>query len=239
MHMKSGRPAGTYLRNDPSVNTLVIYCHPVDPSHNHRVLEAVIRGLTASETVYEVLDLYQSGFDPRLNAVEYQRMFVTRATGVDDDVRHLQAQVAAAANLVFVYPVWWYAMPAYLKGYMDRVFTPGFAYRFMPYTWWRAIGAEAISRVPGVRYLLQPYAARGLLKGKRAYIFRTYGGPRSGRRLFGNTTTALEQVVLRMCGITDIAIRELYGAHLPGDVAGREQRFLARVERVARTIRND
>jgi|694.fasta_scaffold28352_3 NAD(P)H dehydrogenase (quinone) len=221
------------------MSTLIIYCHPDDHSHNHRVLGAVKRGLTAAGTAYEVLDLYQSGFDPRLHAVEYQRMFVTRASGVDDDVRHLQAQITAAGNLVFVYPVWWYAMPACLKGYIDRVFTSGFAYRFLPYTWWRAIGAEVLSRVPGVRYLLQPYAARGLLKGKRAYIFRTYGGPSFGRRLFGNTTTALEQVVLRMCGITDIAIRELYGAHLPGDVAGREQRFLACVERIAQTIRND
>lgn len=220
------------------MNTLVIYCHPDDHSHNHRVLEAVVRGLTAAGTAHEVLDLYRPGFDPCLHAVEYQRMFVSRSPGVDDDVCHLQAQVAAAANLVFVYPVWWYAMPACLKGYIDRVFTPGFAYRFLPYTWWRAIGAKALSRVPGVRYLLQPYAARGLLKGKRAYIFRTYGGPPSGRRLFGNTTTALEQVVLRMCGITDIAIRELYGAHLPGDVVGREQRFLACVERLAQTIRN-
>ena len=81
-----------------NVSTLVIYCHPDDRSHNHRVLEAVIRGLTAAGAAHEVLDLYQSGFDPRLHAVEYQRMFVTRAPGVDDDVRHLQAQVAAAAN---------------------------------------------------------------------------------------------------------------------------------------------
>jgi len=220
------------------VNTLVIYCHPDDHSHSHRVLEAVVRGLTAAGTAHEILDLYGSGFEPRLHAGEYQRMFVTRAPGVDDDVQRLQAQVAQADNLVFVYPVWWYAMPACLKGYIDRVFTPGFAYRFLPYTWWRAIGGSVIARIPFVRYLLQPYAARGLLRGKRAYIFRTYGGPPSGRRLFGNTTTALEHAVLRLCGITDVTICELYAVHLHGDAAGRERRHVARVERIARTIRN-
>ena len=221
------------------VNTLEIYCHPDDGSHNHRVLDAVIRGLAAAGTTHEMLDLYRSEFDPRLHAGEYQRMFVTRTPGADDDVLRLQAQVAAAANLVFVYPVWWYNLPACLKGYIDRVFTPGFAYRFRPFTPWRRVGAGVLARIPGVRYLLQPYAARGLLRGKQAWIFRTYGGPPSGRLLFGNTTTVLENVVLRFCGITDITICELYGAHLPGDAAGRERRHLARVERTAQTIRNN
>ena len=220
------------------MNTLVIYCHPDAGSHNHFVLEAVVRGLKATGTTYEVLDLYQSGFDPRLRAAEYARMFVTPSAPEEDDVVRLQAQVAAAANLVFVYPIWWYAMPACLKGYIDRVFTPGFAYRFRPFGLLQRVGAGVLARLPGVRYLLQPYAAHGLLRDKQAWVFRTYGGPPSGRLLFGNTPRALENVVLRFCGIRNITVCEWYGLHLPGDVAAAERRHLARVAQIAQTIRN-
>jgi NAD(P)H dehydrogenase (quinone) len=220
------------------VNTLIIYCHPSGDSHNRRILDAVRRGLDSGGAGYEVVDLYGAAFDPLLKAVEYERMFVTRAPAVEEDVRAMQAKVTAARNLVFVYPVWWYAMPAGLKGFLDRVFAAGFAYRFRPYT--RLLGAAGtvVSFIPGLRYLLQPYAVRGLLKGKRAYIFRTYGGVRLGRRMFGNTPTVLENAVLRFCGITRITVRELYGINLSTHAADREARYLRNVERIAAGIRN-
>jgi NAD(P)H dehydrogenase (quinone) len=220
------------------VNTLLIYCHPHDGSHNHRVLERVARGLEASGTEYELIDLYRADFDPRLQAIEYTRMFVTPETTLADDVRAYQAKVTGARNLVFIYPVWWYTMPAALKGFIDRVFTPGFAYRFRPSNAGTAVAGEIVSRIPGLRYLAQPYAAQAMLRGKRAYIFRTYGGPRAGRRIFGDTPTLLENVVLRFCGITDITIHEFYGIHLPTYSEAKEKRHLEKAERIAAGIRN-
>ncbi len=220
------------------MNTLIVYCHPHGDSHNRRTLDAVISGLKARDTAYEVIDLYATAFEPALKAAEYARMFVERAPGLDPDVRDLQAKVAAARNLVFIYPVWWYGMPALLKGFVDRVFTAGFAYRFRPYT--RLIGAAGtvVSFIPGLRYLIQPFAVHGLLKGKRAYLFRSYGGARLGRRMFGNAPAALENVVLRFCGITRITIRELYGVHLPTFTPACEARYLRDAERLAAGISN-
>ena len=117
------------------MNTLIIYCHPHGESHNRRILGAVERGLAASGTAYEIVDLQASGFEPRLQAVEYERLFIRREAGAEPDVAALQARVREARNLVFIYPVWWYTAPAALKGFLDRVFTAGFAYRFRRLTW--------------------------------------------------------------------------------------------------------
>lgn len=220
------------------MNTLVVYCHPKGDSHNQRLLDAVRRGLEAGGTVYERVDLYGSAFNPLLQTVEYERMFVTRSPEVENDVKTMQAKVTAAGNLVFIYPVWWYTMPAALKGFLDRVFTAGFAYRFRRLTWFLKAGGMIVSFIPGVRYLLQPHAAKGLLKGKRAYIFRTYGGARMGRRMFGDTPAFFENAVLRFCGITRIKIHELYGVNLASFSAERESRHLRQVERIAADIRN-
>ena len=220
------------------MNTLVIYCHPHAGSHNRRLLEAVERGLAASGTAYTVVDLYTDGFEPRLTRDEYARMFISRAPGTDADVAALQARVREARNLVFIYPVWWYTAPAALKGFLDRVFTAGFAYRFRCLTWFLKAGGTLVSFLPGLRYLAQPFAAQPLLGGRRAYIFRTYGGPPMGRRMFGNTPSFLENAVLRFCGITRIRIHEIYGVNLSSFSPAREARHLRAAEQLAARIRN-
>ncbi len=221
------------------MNTLIIYCHPHERSHNRRMLDAVECGLRAAGTHYEIIDLQASGFEPRLKDVEYERMFITRTSAVETDVAALQAKVAEARNLVFIYPVWWYTVPAVLKGFLDRVFTAGFAYRFRRLTWYLKLGGNLVSFMPGLRYLVQPLAAQSLLKGRRAYIFRTYGGASMGRRMFGNTSHFLENAVLRFCGITRIRIHEIYGVNLASFTAAREARHLRAIERIAAGIRND
>ena len=221
------------------MNTLIIYCHPHGESHNRRILGAVERGLAASGTAYEIVDLHASGFEPRLQAVEYERLFIRREAGAEPDVAALQARVREARNLVFIYPVWWYTAPAALKGFLDRVFTAGFAYRFRRLTWLLKAGGTVVSFLPGLRYLVQPLAAQGLLRGRRAYLFRTYGGLPMGRRMFGDTPAFLENAVLRFCGITRIRIHEVYGVNLTTFTPAREARHLRAIERIAAGIRND
>ena len=220
------------------MNTLIIYCHPHTGSHNRRILEAVERGLAAAGTDYTLVDLYADSFEPRLTRGEYARMFIERATDTDADLAALQERVRGARNLVFIYPVWWYTAPAALKGFLDRVFTAGFAYRFRRLTWFLKTGGAIVSFIPGLRYLVQPMAAQGLLKGRRAYIFRTYGGLPMGRRMFGDTPAFLENAVLRFCGITHIRIREVYGVNLSSFTPAREARHLRAIERIASGIRN-
>lgn len=215
------------------MSTLVIACHPQADSLNRRLLAAVRRGLEAAGVDHHVIDLYADGFEPCLRAAEYERMFVTRAPGTEADVAAAQARVAAADHLVFIYPVWWYGMPAALKGFVDRVFTAGFAYRFRKLTWFLVAGGTLVSFLPGIRYLVQPFAAKGLLKGKRATIIRTYGGAAMGRRMFGNgPASSLENAVLRFCGITRIRRLEIFGVNLSSFNPVREGRALERAARL-------
>lgn len=102
---------------------LVVYAHPVDTSFGASIHQLVIEKL--GRLGYEVrdLDLYAEGFDPVLSRAE--------RLGYEVDGEHRQAidaHLAAirwAEGIVFVYPTWWYGLPAVLKGWLDRVWLPG------------------------------------------------------------------------------------------------------------------
>lgn len=215
----------------PSPMTLIIYCHPSKTSHNYKILQEVIKKLERRKQAYEVLDLYDMKFDASFKEVEYERMR-NRDRTLEKDVVAIQKKISEARILVFIYPTWWYNMPARLKGFFDRVFTNGFAYKFFKANKFLIFGANILSFIPGIRYLMQTISVTPLLKGKRAYIFRTYGGPKLGRRIFGNTQTVLENVILRFCGITDIIIHELYNIDKSEFTIQKEEKYLQKIEQM-------
>lgn len=210
---------------------LIVYSHPSKISHNFKILQRVTETLRRKKVSFEVLDLYNSHFDAYLNEREYRRMQTGDKT-VDEDVKAIQQKIVRAKTLIFIYPTWWYNMPARLKGFVDRVFTAGFAYRFFKVPQFLMFGADILSRIPGIRYLMQPFVVTGLLKGKKAIIFRTYGGPKSGKRIFDNTPTALENVVLRFSGITDITIHELFNVDKAVFTESYEDWYLRETEKI-------
>lgn len=77
----------------------------------------------------EIRDLYRLGFDPCLHAEElpWAENFAPRA-----DVLAERAVLADTRVIAFVYPFWFNAPPAMLKGYVDRVFGMGFGYGAAP-----------------------------------------------------------------------------------------------------------
>lgn len=177
-------------------------------------------------------------FDAYLKDIEYQRM-VTRDKALEPDVSAAQQKIAAASSLIFIYPVYWYSMPARLKGFIDRVFTNGFAYRFFYVNRFLLFVGDILSYIPGVRYLMQTQLVTPLLTGKKAIIFRTYGGPASGKRIFGNAPKrTMEEAVLRFCGITDIKIHELFNINKPEVYRVEdEDQYLKKVEVICSKIR--
>lgn len=212
---------------------LIIYCHPSKTSHNFKILQTVTEVLEKKKSAYEVLDLYEMKFDAYFSEREYWRMR-EKNREIDDDVKKLQEKISKASTLIFIYPTWWYNMPARLKGFIDRVLTGGFAYKFFRVHPLLLFGANILSFIPGLRYLMQPLVVNPLLKGKRAIIFRTYGGPSSGKRIFGNTVTVLENVVLRFCGITNIMIHELFNVDKEVFTETDEERYLKKTEKICR-----
>ncbi len=212
---------------------LIIFCHPDEKkqSHAHKILKTVKKSLEKNDQKYQVIDLYEEEFEGYFLDKEYCNM-KNRVKECESDVKAAQTKITEADRLIFIYPVWWYNMPARLKGFMDRVFSNGFAYNFFPVNKAMLLVAWLFSWIPGLRYLMQPYSATGHLKGKKALIFRTYGGPALGKRVFGNTVTCLENVILRFCGLTNIKIHELYNCDKSSYTEEYERKYLRKVEQI-------
>ncbi|MBX3530039.1 MAG: NAD(P)H-dependent oxidoreductase [Rhizobiaceae bacterium] len=109
---------------------LVVLAHPLAGSLSHRLAGAVASALRGGGHETTVLDLYAEGFEPRLRAEERSGYYATAAAGADI-ARHA-ALLREAESLVFVFPTWWFGPPAALKGWIDRVFSPGIAFDHSP-----------------------------------------------------------------------------------------------------------
>ncbi len=165
------------------MKALVLYAHPNPQSFNHAVLETVRESLAASGHEVSVRDLYALGFDPVLKAEDFAKM---RSGETPADIAAEQGFIREADLVVVVSPVWWFGLPAILKGYVDRVFSYGFAYRY---------GKGG----------LEP-----LLKGKKAFVFHTTGGEESAYEQYG-FRSALQKVVDD--GIFGFCGMEMAGRH--------------------------
>lgn len=101
----------------------VIVAHPNVDSFTLTVARTWAEAAKAAGHTVELRDLYRIGFDPRLQDEE-----IPRPDGFQPgkDVLAERAAIGDADVFVFVYPLWFYAPPAMLKGYVDRVFGMGF-----------------------------------------------------------------------------------------------------------------
>ncbi len=108
------------------MKALVVYCHPKPTSFNHAVKELVLEKLAAKGAETRLIDLYGEGFNPALSAHEWDIYLdlEQNRTGIES---HCDA-LAWCDTLIFVYPTWWYGLPAMLKGWIDRIFVPGLAF---------------------------------------------------------------------------------------------------------------
>lgn len=127
---------------------LIIYAHPNKASLNHHFKQTVAQILTQHNHDIIVRDLYQLNFNPILSLND---MAGQRKGEVSDDVKQEQNFISWADMVTFIYPIWWTGMPAIMKGYIDRVFSYGFAYRYDQ----------------GIQ--------KGLLSGKEIFIINTQG----------------------------------------------------------------
>jgi putative NADPH-quinone reductase len=125
------------------MKALVVYCHPKGGSFNAAVRDLVLAKLRAAGAEVRLTDLYARGFQPVLSTAEWEGYLDCPANCalVDRDV----ADLRWCDTLIFVYPTWWYGLPAMLKGWLDRVMLPDVAF-LMP------DGANKTIR-PGLRHI--------------------------------------------------------------------------------------
>ncbi|AZF58709.1 NAD(P)H-dependent oxidoreductase [Pseudomonas sp. R11-23-07] len=114
------------------MHALIVVAHHDSQSLTHSVAAQVGGGLSASGHTFEIADLAAEGFDPRYTAADH-RVHRSRATP-PADVLAEQARIERADALVVVFPIYWWSMPALLKGWIDRVFVNGWAIDYGPDT---------------------------------------------------------------------------------------------------------
>ena len=108
------------------MRALVIYCHPHAGSFTAGVRDVVLDKLRMAGAEIRLRDLYAEGFQPLLTEAEWQGYLDSPANcaPVSRDVDDLRW----CDTLIFVYPTWWYGLPAMLKGWLDRALLPDVAF---------------------------------------------------------------------------------------------------------------
>ncbi|MEM8592678.1 MAG: NAD(P)H-dependent oxidoreductase [Pseudomonadota bacterium] len=108
------------------MRALVVYCHPKEGSFNSAVRDTVMGRLHRGGVETRLRDLYAEGFQPVLTRDEWvgYEDCETNRKPVESHVDDL----LWCDTLIFVYPTWWYGLPAMMKGWLDRVLIPDVAF---------------------------------------------------------------------------------------------------------------
>jgi len=102
---------------------LIINGHPDKESFNHALAASYKKGVLASGFELEEINIGELSFNPNLQFGYRKR------TELEPDLIDAQEKIKWADHIVWVYPVWWGSVPAIMKGFLDRVFLPGFAFK--------------------------------------------------------------------------------------------------------------
>ncbi|APG86418.1 NAD(P)H dehydrogenase (plasmid) [Sinorhizobium americanum CCGM7] len=172
------------------MKVLVIYDHPRRSSFCGAVLDAFVSGMHEAGHLTEIADLRAEGFDPRLPPQD-EPDWITGAKTCSPEVLSEQERVARNDALAFVFPVWWWSVPATTKGWIDRVWNYGWAYGDRKLTHQKAL-------------LLAVCASNAEQYAKRHYD--------SAMR------TQLVQGVIDYCGIREGSLEFLHGALASEDI---------------------
>ena len=106
------------------MRTLIILGHPDKGSFCSRLADCYENGANEKGGDVKRINLIDLKFDPIL------RNGYNRAQALEPDLVEAQHLIKWANHIVFVFPVWWSAPPALMKGFIDRVFLPGFAFKY-------------------------------------------------------------------------------------------------------------
>lgn len=102
---------------------LIINGHPDKESFNFGLAKAYKTGVETSNAEVREINIRELTFNPNLQFGYRKR------TELEPDLLKAQEWIKWANHLVWFYPVWWGSVPAIMKGFIDRVFLPGFAFK--------------------------------------------------------------------------------------------------------------
>jgi putative NADPH-quinone reductase len=189
-----------------SKRILVINGNPKADSLCAALARAYTVAAGAAGHAVELVQLHELRFDAELPAGYEQQ------PALEAELQRLQQQILAAEHLVWVYPVWWGSVPARLKGLLDRLLQPGFAFRYSK-------GQTLPER------LLKGRSARLLVSmDTPGWYFRWWQGAPAHRMM--------KSAVLEFCGIAPVLISE-FAPVIKSSLAQR-QRWLTQAAELGR-----
>jgi NAD(P)H dehydrogenase (quinone) len=154
------------------MHVLLVYAHPEPQSLNGSLKDFAVQRLLAAGHEVQVSDLYAMHWNPVVDVTDSLAPAPGRFSPApasrhafehglqQPDIAGEQAKLRWADTVILQFPLWWFTMPAILKGWVDRVYAYGFAY---------GVGEHSDARW-GERY------GEGTLAGKRAMLIVTTGG---------------------------------------------------------------
>ncbi|MFZ4929621.1 NAD(P)H-dependent oxidoreductase [Chryseobacterium sp. Mn2064] len=158
----------------------IINGHPNKDSFNFGIAEAYKKGALESGAEIREIVIADLIFNANLE-FGYQKIME-----LEPDLIKAQKIIQWADHLIWIHPVWWGGLPAIAKGFVDRLFLPGFAYKYRKDSlWWDK-----------------------LLKGKTAHIITTLDQPGWYYRLmYGRpSVNQLKKSILEFCGIKPVKV---------------------------------
>lgn len=162
---------------------LVIDGHPNADSFNAAITAAYIKAARSAGAEVKQITIRELQFNPNLQYGYRQRM------ELEPDLLEAWEMIQWAGHLVWIHPVWWGGLPALTKGFIDRLFLPGLAFRYRDNSvWWDK-----------------------LLTGKTARIITTMDQPGWYYRLvYGRPSiNQLKKSTLEFCGVRPVKVTSL------------------------------
>lgn len=159
---------------------LIINGHPNKDSFNFGLAEAYQNGAENSGAKVQEIVIADLQFNPNLQFGYQRRM------DLEPDLIDAWEKIKWADHLVWVHPIWWGGLPAITKGFIDRLFLPGFAFQYRENSiYWDK-----------------------LLKGKTAHIITTLDQPSWYYRfVYGRpSVNQLKKSTLEFCGVKPVKV---------------------------------
>ena len=208
------------------MNVFIVHAHHEPASFNGALTRTAVEALAGAGHQVVVSDLYAMGFDPVSDRRNFstvknptylkqqdEELFATENAGFAPDIAAEMEKLFACDALVFQFPIWWFGLPAILKGWVDRVLAMGLTYG-------------------GGRWYDQ-----GVFRGKRAMLSVTVGGPASmytAHGLNGDIEAILFPINHGILRFTGFDVLPPFLVHAPARLSDAER--AAELDRYRQTV---
>lgn len=173
---------------------LVVFSHPIRRSFTGDVMDRFVLGLREAGHEVEIADLYREGFQPIMQEEDFVQFY---DKPMPADVLREQERFEWCEAFTLIFPIWWWSFPAMLKGWIERVFSAGWAFK------------------------LTEDPEGSMLDSRRALVLCCAGGSRQMFTKYG-TYDALRNMieigVMDYCGVTDVGFEVLHKARYTAEL---------------------